>query len=455
MHLENFIKYQQLREQYPEFIYDSYDLAIKRDKVSIEFTFILDRKATFNPTMTIPMKDYFLKENLSVDKLKSFAFHIGLIEMLSYWKATCSPKIIIKPHKLDPWQVNWWKKQYYLGLGEFLYRNGIKTDIDDFVDIESYGEPLDTNVDFKVGSSVLVPVGGGKDSVVTLETLKNNVQVIPFAMNPRKAIEDTIINAGFNLNETAIVHRKLDPELLKLNDEGYLNGHTPFSALLAFVTGLTAVIAGSKDIALSNESSANESTVKSTLVNHQYSKSFEFESDFREYFSRYMTDQINYFSFLRPWNELQIVKAFSRLTDHHHSFRSCNVGSKTDTWCGHCPKCLFTFIMLSAFLDQKAVIDIFGKDLFDDPSLKHVLEELSGQTPEKPFECVGTTDEVKQALAMSMRKWYGDLPYLLDYYDNSKPFQQYKNLTPELFLNTLNEQHFLDKKYLDLLPGNN
>jgi len=88
MHLENFIKYQQLREQYPEFIYDSYDLAIERDKVSIEFTFILDQKATFNPTMTIPMKDYFLRENLSVDKLKSFAFHIGLIEMLSYWKAT-------------------------------------------------------------------------------------------------------------------------------------------------------------------------------------------------------------------------------------------------------------------------------------------------------------------------------------------------------------------------------
>ncbi|MEA3478117.1 MAG: hypothetical protein U9R60_08060, partial [Bacteroidota bacterium] len=257
---DNFIKYQQLREHHPEFIYESFELHIESDQILIEFTFKLDHKAVFKPSLIIPVTDHFVSENLSVDKLNSFAFHIGMIEMISYWKTACSPKIIVKPYVLDQWQIDWWKKLYYHGLGEFFYQNGITAEMEDFVEIFSEGEPLPGKAEIYMRPTTIVPVGGGKDSVVTLEMLKDHKKLIPFALNPRKAIWDTIFNAGFNESETVVVNRKLDPELLVLNDEGYLNGHTPFSALLAFVCGMTAVLTGSTEITLSNESSANEAT---------------------------------------------------------------------------------------------------------------------------------------------------------------------------------------------------
>jgi len=450
MYSENFIKYQQLRKLHPEFIYESYNLSIDRQQVCIEFTFVLDQKAIFKPSLTVPFSKYFSQENLSMEKLKSFAFHIGMVEMISYWKASCSPKIIIKPHSLDQWQLNWWRKLYYLGLGEFFYRNGIEVDKDTFIEFESHGETALVKTDLINSPGVIVPVGGGKDSVLTLEILKGHKRIIPFAMNPRQAIWNSIFKAGFTEEDTVVANRTIDPQLLQLNDEGYLNGHTPFSALLAFVSLFTAALTGSEEIALSNESSANESTVRETEVNHQYSKSFEFENDFREYVHRFLADQINYFSFLRPWNELQIVKAFSEFVDHHQSFRSCNVGSKTDVWCGDCPKCLFTFIMLSAFLKPERVLDVFDKNLFDDKELIPVLDELTGRTPEKPFECVGTIDEVNLALASYVRR-HENLPALLNYYKDTDQYRKYKDLPLESILKEFNEQHNLSEEYKNLL----
>ena len=184
--------------------------------------------------------------------------------------------------------------------------------------------------------------------------------------------------------------------MLKMNAEGYLNGHTPFSALLAFYSLLVAFASGSSFIALSNESSANEPTVPDTEINHQYSKSLAFENDFRRYVKSYINPDIQYFSFLRPLNELQIAMLFSKLDeDFRTAFKSCNVGSKTDSWCGKCPKCLFTWLAMSPFINRKNLTSVFGKDLLKDVALKPILDELDGETEVKPFECVGTVGEVR------------------------------------------------------------
>jgi hypothetical protein len=185
---------------------------------------------------------------------------------------------------------------------------------------------------------------------------------------------------------------------LKLNEKGYLNGHTPFSALLAFVTLFTALLHKKRDIALSNESSANEATILGTKINHQYSKSFEFETDFRNYYQRYMTSELNYYSFLRSYTESDIARMFSTFPHHFLSFRSCNAGSKSDVWCCNCPKCLFVWIILSPYLSTGQLIAIFGKDLGADLHLLEDFKKLSGLSPEKPFECVGTIEEVKRSV---------------------------------------------------------
>ena len=277
----------------------------------------------------------------------------------------------------------------------------------------------------------LVPIGGGKDSVVTLECLRREMPVIPMIVNPRGATLNCVKTAGYQEDEFIVINRTLDPTMLQLNAEGYLNGHTPFSALLAFISILVAFGSRSKYIALSNENSANESTVPGTNINHQYSKSIEFESDFRNYVAENISKAVQYFSFLRPLSELQIAKLFSQCEDYHPVFRSCNAGSKTDSWCGHCPKCLFTWIILSPFLSKEKLVAIFGKDLMADETLRFIFEELNGTAPVKPFECVGTVEEVRAC--MEAVNGNGDKACEI--------------------LSRFNEKHFLPPQFVEILKA--
>ena len=230
--------------------------------------------------------------------------------------------------------------------------------------------------------------------------------------------------------------------MLLLNQEGFLNGHTPFSALLAFITLLIGVGSGSKYIALSNESSANESTVPGTDINHQYSKSVAFERDFREYVALHLNSEIQYFSFLRPLNEMQIASLFSQCTAYHEVFRSCNAGSKTDSWCGKCPKCLFTWIILSPFLTRERLTEIFGKDLMRDPELKPIFEELNGTSAVKPFECVGTVEEVR-ACVDEMKDREGTIAEV----------SPKAEATVDEILKRFNEENFLPSKFVEILKS--
>jgi hypothetical protein len=245
-------------------------------------------------------------------------------------------------------------------------------------------------------------------------------------MNPRGATLQTIYQGGYADADYIEIHRKLDPGLLRLNSQGYLNGHTPFSALLAFVSVLAAILSGRKYIALSNESSASETTIPGTAINHQYSKSLEFEEAFRWYSEKYVARGVDYFSFLRPLNELQIARIFSGYKNYHPVFRSCNAGSREDTWCGKCAKCLFTCIILSPFLSDEQIRNIFGKNLLDDPELRPLFDQLTGVADEKPFDCVGTLAEVNLALCETIRRQdNGKLPCLLEYYRSLPLYGKY------------------------------
>ncbi len=433
---DNNHKYRQLREQFSFFEYQSYSFKVVDGNLEASFVFNLDGKIFFKPKIYIPSREFYnlQKEN----EIANFVFHMGMVELVSYWKATCSSNVLITPHGLNMHQVSWWKKLYFHGLGEFFYLNNINVDIDSFMNLSSTGSNISPISRKLTENKVLVPIGGGKDSIVSLELLKpSSIEVVPLIVNPREASIRTINIAGFEEDDCVIIKRSIDPQLLQLNEEGYLNGHTPFSAMLAFVCALGCHITGVSNIALSNESSANEATVPGSKINHQYSKTFEFENDFNDYIRKYLNGNINYFSFLRPINELQIAALFSRFERHFDSFRSCNVGSKVDSWCGKCPKCMFTYIILSPFIERNRLIEIFGKDMTEDEALSHIMNELQGKSPVKPFECVGTPDEVNAALSI-----YNDTrvigkghDYVLDGDEFNRLMHEYnlENLLPDVF----------------------
>lgn len=421
--MDKSINFKQYRKEYKDFYYNSYSIKQDDDAIYIEYEFEIPNLTKFTPKLKILKKKFNIK-SLDSKIVENMVFHIGLIELISYWKSTCSPNVIIKCGYLNEEQINWWKKIYFYGLGELFFTNNIKTNINEFMNILCSKDAKEfkyENMQDKY-NGYIVPIGGGKDSVVTLETLKvNKENDYCLIINPKPVTLKCAELAGFDDNGIIEVYRTIDKNLLELNEKGYINGHTPFSAMLAFVSYLIAHLLSKKYVALSNENSANESNVVGEKINHQYSKSFEFECDFEEYSNKYLKAPVKYFSFLRPLNELQIAKIFSKHEKYHKVFKSCNVGSKGEKWiwCSNCAKCLFAYIILSPFLYKEKLVNIFEVDMFEKEDLLKIFLELTGNGETKPFDCVGTFEEVNFAISKTiynLEEKGEKLPYLLKYY---------------------------------------
>ena len=483
--------FEELRKKYSKFVYEKYEINDEWDWLNITYFFSIPWLTTFTPSIKIE-KENIKNEDLDNDFVNYLVFHIGLVELISYWKCCCPENVEIKAWYIDEDQIKWFKKMYFYGLGEFFYTNGIEVDEESFMKIEcttlqadkSASSPirdrnLSTPAVLRESPSLLLkpdtaireeisPLSGGvsrsdkgvvnrqefngnliciwwgKDSNVTLELLKwmdNDT----FILNPN----DVTLECSkiWWYENPRVMKRNLDPQIVELNQKWFLNGHTPFNALLAFLTYLVAYLGNKKYIVLSNESSANESNVRGLKVNHQYSKSFEFENDFNEYTKKYFWIWIKYFSFLRPLLEIQIAQLFSKFEQYHKVFKSCNVWSKSKPRkrCCNCPKCLFVFTILSPFLYKEKLVNIFGEDLFENKELLQAFIDLTWNSDNKPFECVGTYDEVNYAIALTVKKLDWDLPYLLQYYVDHFEMKDYD------LLNYFNEENNLDPEFLNIL----
>ncbi|MBN2237589.1 MAG: hypothetical protein JW729_08505 [Bacteroidales bacterium] len=444
------IDFNKYRTIFPRFIYKDYKYYFTNQHLYIEFEFELEASnkvdsVLFNPSLNLSIPENLYSQSLIAPELDAYVFNMGMVELISYWKAACPKELLVQANALDEKQIQFWKNIYWNGLGEFFYLNGIQTNENDFMKLRSISDKtwkLDTSIK---STKIMVPIGGGKDSAVSIELLKESgVGLIPFIINPRKASLDTVKQADVAGNQV-LAYRKIDPKLIELNKKGYLNGHTPFSAMLAFTSLLQARLLNAKYIALSNESSANESSILDSHVNHQYSKTYEFESDFRQYYKSYIDSELEYFSFLRPLSELQIACFFSKFEAHHFSFRSCNVGSKMDTWCCNCPKCLFTYTILSPFIKEEKLIQMLGENLLNKPSLQKSMTELQGLSTTKPFECIGTVSEVNLALQKAIENNYSVSIAQLKALDSKT------NNDFQAALNDWNNEHFLPEFLEQLL----
>jgi len=446
-------KFLELRERYPLFTYHGYRIEETADALIFHYDFEIAGLSSFHPTWTIA-KDKLAYFDENDEVIQKLVFSIGMVELSSYWKITCSPLVEIACAALSEEQIAWWKKQYYWGLGEFFYTNGITVGIEEFMHIKTIGNSFAQGKGKQKLSGCLIPVGGGKDSVVTMELCRQlDTKCCAYIINSRKATQDSVDIAGFAEKDVIKVKRTLDPNMLECNRKGFLNGHTPFSALVAFSATLFAYMNRLRYVVLSNEDSANESTVEGTLINHQYSKSFQFEKDFHLYEQTYISSGVSYFSLLRGWSEFQIAEHFARYPQYHKAFRSCNVGSKQDIWCGACPKCLFVYLILSPFLDDEKMTAIFGKNMLEDESMIDTMEKLIGYQSEKPFECVGSRDEINTAICMkiaSLQQYKQALPCLLRHYQSLPQYAQYRDRSNP-YAGYFNEDNLIPAQFLPLV----
>jgi len=291
-------------------------------------------------------------------------------------------------------------------MGEFFYVNRIDFTPPDFVTLECMSS--DRRVLPKVHNlkkQALLLMGGGRDSAITAMCFQrtdypHNCMIlnhIPSAL---------AVTAAVGCKSPIVISREIDGRLLDLNKKRFLNGHTPFSAYLAFLGALCLPLYNFSQIIVSNELSSNDGNITylGHIINHQYSKTSEFETSFNDYLQAYLVCDGQYLSFTRDLNELQTGKAFSQLRSLFGVAKSCNRKQKEDKWCGECPKCLSVFLSTYPFVSSPDLQLIFGANFFDNPNCIPALEQLTGVRDHKPFECVGTIKEMKVALYLCLQK---------------------------------------------------
>jgi len=408
---------EELREKYPIFRYERFEIEKTPSRLTVRFHFSTPPDIAFTPEVHFePVTDGW--SSVPEQFLNNAAFHLGLIEAFSYWKATASATIEVAAGPISGDQILWWEDLLIHGMGEYFYCNDIDFTPENFVKIVPAGgaaAPAAYNGTLPYRS--LLTIGGGRDSALAAGLLRDSGHAFACMMlNPSSAARK--IASRVTASDPIVIRRTICRELLELNNRGFLNGHTPFSAYLAFLGTVCLLLYGYSSVIVANERSSDEGNVRyrGKDINHQYSKTFRFERLFDEYLQKHLVTRGRYFSYVRPLYELQIGKLFSNYPAFFELFKSCN-RNRSDSWCGRCPKCLSVFLTTYPFVPRSALVKIFGSDLFEREENIAVLRELAG-IEAKPFECVATTAEIVGALALSISKARGSgqpLPSVLEW----------------------------------------
>ncbi len=328
----------------------------------------------------------------------------------SYFKAEPAQAIRIE-FPLTPAARRLTELAYGPGLGEFYVRNQLRypPDFDIEATIAAAG-PADPKLNAKTPPRAAVAFGGGKDSHVAsaiLEEAGATGQRFSIILSDKvgarlQAMSDQPL---------ALIKRRIDPRLIEINRSGEaLNGHIPITGLNSALLTLFAEAMGLDWVVFANERAASEPTMEAGghPVNHQFSKSLEFEDAMRAAFSE-AGAAAEYFSILRPVSELWTAHFLAtRGAAALDIFASCNrnfvfagpsVLADDQRWCGACAKCVYTSVLLAPFLSVGRHAAVFQSQPLHDRANMAFLREIAGLTDAKPWECVGERREVAAALA--------------------------------------------------------
>jgi UDP-N-acetyl-alpha-D-muramoyl-L-alanyl-L-glutamate epimerase len=367
------------------------------------------------------------------DAAQAAARLVFLLAGVSYYKTAAPPVIDLGPTALTEAEEAFLRDFYLHGLGEFAYHNSLDLTPTKIQALCSPGgdDPPQTPPAYGGATRppippgppgppaggrprALVPFGGGIDSIVTVERVRQRADVALFVVSRPgdrfDAIEEPAAVTGL---EIVRAERGIDPQLLRSAELGFLNGHVPVTGILSAIAVLAAVLDDRDAVVMSNEWSASVPTLEyqGRPVNHQYSKSEEFEAAFRAVLAAPPGPLPEYFSWLRDRTELWVGQEFAKLGPYHATFRSCNKAFYTERarrfthWCGQCDKCAFIDLILAPFLPAQALRQIFavtGEPL-EDPAMTSKFRSLLGAGA-KPFECVGEVTECRAAVLLAARR---------------------------------------------------
>ncbi len=450
--------------KYKNFYFEEFSFDIN-SKIAV-FKYSFDKELFFEEKIYFLDDKFKLRENLDINIINNILFSLSIVLWISYYKIFPCQNLVVNTWFLNEKQIEFFKKFYINWLWEFLFRNNINPKwLFNFVNNSS---KIYKKIDFEISEKYIVPVWWWKDSIVSIELLKEfkkDFDLFTFSSNDNLLYENTAKNSEKN---RLFIKRELSKNILEVIKNGWSNWHVPITWIIAFVLEVVSYLYDYKYIVLSNEFSANfwNTNFFDIEVNHQWSKWYEFEKDFKDYVEENISSKVKYFSLLRPMYELKIAQIFAKVwKKYFNNFSSCNTNfkifknlddKKSNYWCNNCPKCLFVFIILSAFLEKKEIINIFKENLFEKKELLELFKELVWISWIKPFECVWTNKEVILALKMIYDKKEFENTFMLDIFKKEVLSKMTKNdfiLLENEILNLNLENNLIPKDLIELIKN--
>jgi hypothetical protein len=384
------------------FTFPSYSIDFATGEVLFDYTLTGPAgEQRFTEVITLPLPAEPPSDE-TVATLNRVLEVLHLVAGVSYYK-TAAPSRLVLPAPLGAATVDYVTAVYTKGLAEYAYRNELPHVLELRPEVPA-GTPETPRVYDDSDRRPLSAVGGGKDSIVSLEALRRaELDPVPFSVNPNHVI--VAVNEASGLTPLA-ARRRIDPVLFDLNAAGALNGHIPVTAINSLIAVATAVLHGLGPVVMSNERSASDPNLiwNGHEINHQWSKGVEAEGLLRGALAEHAGLTEPYFSLLRSLSELHIARLFAEFTRYDDVVTSCNQAFKlrdaSERWCRNCPKCRFVFLAMAPFMPRERVTHIFGGDMLADPEQIPGYRELLGVDGHKPFECVGEVEESVVALGL-------------------------------------------------------
>ena len=420
---------------------------------------------------------------LPAERKAAFAQALRLLHLIagvSYYKAGIPGELRVETGALTADTAEFLHELYFHGLAEFAYQNkldlserlaflpplqgegrggdGVRSDAPANQNHPHPTLPLKERAPaLNLSRRTLLPIGGGKDSLVSVELCKSiNEPATAVWIGDSALIAACAERTGLpRLN----VKRHIAPELFEYNRQGAWNGHVPVTAINSAILVCAAILYGYDAIAFSNERSASSATLEylGRQINHQWSKSIDFERLLRGQIQAHVAADLDYFSLLRPWSELAVAREFARHSQYDTVFSSCNRNFRilgehpSDRWCGQCPKCHFVFLALAPFIAKPRLLKIFGRNLLDDASLAPGFDALLEYQDHKPFECVGEGRESRAAMyALTQRAEWREDALVVRFAKDILPQLDRSALTFEPLLASAAE-HFLPARFASVL----
>lgn len=395
-------KYKQFRFEKYHFDYETYEL-------SLHYSYDGERSYKERVSFSPPTGE---TEEVNRKMIDALAFYTFIVAGTSYYKSFVAAEMVVVDRVIDYWQADFFNMIYRGGLGQFLYENELKPDA--VAQFSGTVEHTDHPEDYE-GAGVLLMQSGGKDSLLSAELMRQaGNEFTSWHMSSTGKYPPVLDELGADV---LVGKRRLDLEAIHRDwDDGAYNGHIPFSALYAGFAMIQAVLHGKNLVIASNERSADQANVMvdGFEVNHQFSKTYQVEQAIERYLHRYVSSDLHYGSILRPLNDVQVAALFARLAwpKYRQKYSSCNLANYKQgsddgrlSWDGTCAKCANTFLILAPFVPKLELLELFGgKNLLRDGELTETFRQLLGMSDIKPFECVGTFEELQWAYAQACRR---------------------------------------------------